>query len=397
MQTSSYRFLIILISIFILMCLVVGSTLNFVKFFHQLSEDLSKIDGAITKSEHTMKLLVDMETGQRGFLVGGQDEFLDPYRDGKKDLEKSFSEVANLIQGDAYLERRLDNAHHLYEQWKANAAAEIELKSAKSDYITPFNTRLGKNLMDQMRREFDIIINTEQLKRSAIIDTADMWWPRILWGTSGVALVAILVIGAMLERLRRQFVKTEDRERLINLAHDAIIVRDTESRVISWNMGATRLYEYSSEDALGKVTHKLLETKFPTKFPDSPKEVDQHLENDGQWEGRLEHRGKGDAVVVVESRQVLLRDADHKPTAILEINRDITESELVLMGVNHDLRNPLTTIINSTRLAILDQNLEDVNRRLVTIATQADAMKKLIDDVLVIFKPTMNKSEFSLH
>jgi len=45
----------------------------------------------------------------------------------------------------------------------------------------------------------------------------------------------------------------------------------------------------------------------------------------GVWEGELTHTSRNGTTVIVESRQVLMRDQEGHPTAILEINRDVTE------------------------------------------------------------------------
>lgn len=116
------------------------------------------------------------------------------------------------------------------------------------------------------------------------------------------------------ERLRQQ-------DKLINLAHDAILVRDPESRILSWNEGAEHLYGWTAQEAMGQVTHTLLQTRFPI----SREEVDRVLEQHGQWEGELIHTCQDGRQVIVESRHVLVRDALGTPTAILEVNRDITE------------------------------------------------------------------------
>lgn len=108
---------------------------------------------------------------------------------------------------------------------------------------------------------------------------------------------------------------------LINLAHDAILVRDPISRVLSWNRGAEALYGWTEKEALGRISHLLLKTRFPT----SRATVDALLEREGQWEGELLHTRRDGSVITVESHQVLMRDERGTTTAILEINRDITQ------------------------------------------------------------------------
>ncbi len=108
---------------------------------------------------------------------------------------------------------------------------------------------------------------------------------------------------------------------LINLAHDAILVRDPISRVLSWNRGAEELYGWSEKQALGRISYTLLKTRFPT----SRAVVEAQLEHEVQWEGELVNTRRDGRTVVVESRQVVIRDAQGATKAILEIDRDITE------------------------------------------------------------------------
>ncbi|TME08469.1 MAG: PAS domain S-box protein [Chloroflexi bacterium] len=121
------------------------------------------------------------------------------------------------------------------------------------------------------------------------------------------------------ERLQQlQYIRLQTE--LINLARDAILVRDPASRVISWNQGAEELYGWTAQEAQGRITHSLLKTHFPV----SRSAVDAHLEQEGYWEGELTHTHKDGSSVILESRQVLFRDEEEHPAAILEIDRDIT-------------------------------------------------------------------------
>ena len=108
---------------------------------------------------------------------------------------------------------------------------------------------------------------------------------------------------------------------LLSLAHDAIIVRNPESRIIFWNQGAENTYGWTAEEAIGRVTQELLQTRFPV----SREAVDVALRERGEWEGELTHITRKGAAIAVTSRQSLRRDERGAAVAILEINRDITE------------------------------------------------------------------------
>lgn len=147
--------------------------------------------------------------------------------------------------------------------------------------------------------------------------------PLILDGTLHViGAIRDVTAQRLLERERvRQAERIALQSTLINLSHDAILVRDPINRVLSWNRGAEELYGWSEQEALGRITHTLLKTRVPGGMAT----LDVPLNREGQWEGELTHSTKQGTTVVVESRQVLIRDEQGKPTAVLEINRDITE------------------------------------------------------------------------
>ncbi len=135
----------------------------------------------------------------------------------------------------------------------------------------------------------------------------------------------------MLEELGQQ-------RRLLDLAHDAIIVREpVRSAVTYWNREAEEMYGYSAEEAHGSVTHSLLATTFPV----SREEVDEGLSSRGRWEGELAHTRKDGTRIVVSSRQALIRDDDGRPMAVIELNSDITErkqAELSLRAAEQQFR-----------------------------------------------------------
>jgi PAS domain S-box-containing protein len=219
---------------------------------------------------------------------------------------------------------------------------------------------------------------------------------------------------------------------LIALAHDAIIIRTPASTVVSWNQGAERLYGWSEQEAAGQVSHELLQTS----FPHSREVTDNLLALHGQWEGQLTHTRRDGRQVIVESRQVLVRDESGQPSAILEIDRDITErermqrereeahaNELALREANrrmddflgivsHELRTPLTTIKGNIQLArlrlrsslrevpadndVLRNMLEEIQLMLERAERQANVQNRMVSDLLDISRLQADKLELHL-
>src|SRR5262245_24051011 len=146
--------------------------------------------------------------------------------------------------------------------------------------------------------------------------------------SAGTALVRCLVslsaIGVAtvlaLKNLSAQQVLREQ-ARLLDLTHDTIFVRNMNDVITFWNRGAEELYGWKAEQAIGKVTHKLLRTIFP---PAHERNLANVLRAD-RWEGELVHARRDGTQVVVSSRWSLLRDTRGQPTAVLETNTDITE------------------------------------------------------------------------
>jgi len=107
---------------------------------------------------------------------------------------------------------------------------------------------------------------------------------------------------------------------MLERAHDAIFMWELDGPIVYWNHGAELLYGYSSEEAVGQLSHKLLQTERPV----SPELFKKALKRTGEWIGDIRHTTRDGRCLVVESRHQLLREAGGR-TYVLEVCRDITE------------------------------------------------------------------------
>ena len=119
---------------------------------------------------------------------------------------------------------------------------------------------------------------------------------------------------------RKKVAETLSRQTdLIELSFEPIFVWHPEKGIVEWNKGAEQLYGYSRAEALGQISHKLLQTVRPIEIADFMK----LLKTVRSWTGEVQKRAKDGRQVFVETRyQVIETDGE---LLVLETNHDITE------------------------------------------------------------------------
>ncbi|HSM08299.1 MAG TPA: response regulator [Gemmatimonadota bacterium] len=108
---------------------------------------------------------------------------------------------------------------------------------------------------------------------------------------------------------------------LLDMAPNAIIVRDLEYRILFWNRGAELMYGWPRAEALGRVTYELLKTEFPEPI-DS---LSRALLLTGQWDGEVVHQTRDGRRLLVASRWGLQIGPEGTSSRVLTIHHDITE------------------------------------------------------------------------
>ena len=107
---------------------------------------------AIDSGRTILGSMVDMETGMRGFLVAGKDEFLEPYHTGQKVFSERTAQLKQTVSDNPAQVERLNKIIKMEEAW-TNEVAQVQIairrQIAKSHAVVDkFNTlskeRLGK-------------------------------------------------------------------------------------------------------------------------------------------------------------------------------------------------------------------------------------------------------------
>lgn len=174
------------------------------------------------------------------------------------------------------------------------------------------------------------------------------------------------------KRVAERTEELQERADLLDLATEAIMVRDLDGVVQFWNTGAEELYGWRRDEVTGRNVNAILQTRYASPGNGS---APGELLASGQWEGNLIQETHDGREIVVASRQALKMDAEGNACLVLEINRDITASlqteealrkaeRLAAMGrvagiIAHEINNPLEAIINAFYLLRDHPSLDD--------------------------------------
>jgi len=146
---------LILLALSITVYLSIGSLSSSSKMVEHTHKVINETNGLVSS-------MVDMETGLRGYSVGGQTDYLEPYYDGEKTFTKHLSQAKELTSDNPAQQNRFDAVAKSAEQWKTYARRMIELRAdiAKGDRSNSQVTALiesgtGKRDMDALRKTID--------------------------------------------------------------------------------------------------------------------------------------------------------------------------------------------------------------------------------------------------
>jgi len=165
--------------------------------------------------------------------------------------------------------------------------------------------------------------------------------------------------------------KIREQAALLDIATDAILVRDVQNQILFWNKGAERLYGWKSEEALGRKTSEMLYEKPSLQL----QKALQQLMIDNEWQGELHQVTKTGQKIIVESRWNLVHDDEGQPKFILVVNTDITAKKqleeqfyraqrlesigTLASGIAHDLNNILTPVLATAQLLQMKSEILD--------------------------------------
>jgi CHASE3 domain sensor protein len=150
-----------------LLCLVLGYGLSSVE---RSSLAVDEADLVIAHSNNLIKLMVDEETGLRGYLLTNNPVFLQPFQIADKRMDSEFLALFGLLRNFPNQTKQLAGLQTAHQDWKREANDEISAPLIGG----PGNAFLlmHKQKMDGMRGEMDSFENWAETRRSQTLTHA---------------------------------------------------------------------------------------------------------------------------------------------------------------------------------------------------------------------------------
>ncbi|MEN4750069.1 response regulator [Pseudomonas sp. Ps21-P2] len=206
-------------------------------------------DRVINNINRSLKLSVDMETGMRGFLLTGDERFLDPYEVAKPAIMSELQGLEELVADNPDQVDRFKRLAALQSSWNEFAQEMITLRRTGGDYQTPIKDRRGKRLADEMRDQYELAANVEHQLR--LTRNTDVTHTTVM--SVSLYIAFILIVSGILAWVGRRDMTTLSNTYAANLKAQQLDA-DRLSHVAWLRNGQSEL----AEQVIGQLTLNLL-------------------------------------------------------------------------------------------------------------------------------------------
>jgi PAS domain S-box-containing protein len=362
-------------------------------------------DRVIAESRHNFRLILDQETGLRGFLITGGPEYLQPFRSARSEYPEASRSFDEMISDNAQQQRLSREIDRLYASWVTNADSLIADKQARMNFDFSPRIERARGVMEAIRHLESAFSSEEQRLRDQRVESANV--------VTRVAYISVFGLGALLTVLlifstRRQLLELSEsygdalkaarlREEELRRSRewmsttmrsigDGVIATGPDGNVLFMNNVAEELTGWREEDARGRRLEEVFvvvdgDSRMP--ISDALDEI-RHADRPVRMASNAMLLGKQGRELVISDSGAPIRNSQGLIGVVI-VFRDVTEQtkieqalraneKLAVAGrlsasISHEINNPLDAVNNTLYLLANSQPLNEQGRELVNNAS----------------------------
>jgi PAS domain S-box-containing protein len=364
-------------------------------------------DQVTTRARYLLRLILDEETGARGYLLAGDESFLQPYRDARPQVSGAFQTLASLTYDSPDQQRRVERMRSETLQWHEVIDRMIALRRSGHAAIDTGLLLDARRRMDTIRALRDEFLEREEGLRDERVQSLVRRTIAVLITALGISIVVGILLGvwtrrqmialsrvygATVETAERRAEKIRESEfwlsTILNSIADAVIATDAEGHVRFMNDVARALTGWREGNFIGEPLTRV----FPAvneRSGESVGDVGKGLLQPDAAPRKPETallRTQDQTTIAVDTLVAPIRGRDGRTEGIVLVARDLTErrqSEAALRSsdklanigrlaatVAHEIHNPLDAIGNLLYLLEHSATVSDTDREHVRMARE---------------------------
>ena len=335
----------------------------------------------LREAQDVLILVTDAETGQRGYLLTGDRAYLSPYERAVTSLPAALQRFRTLTSDSPEQKRGVDELSVLLDEKMAELAATVGARrTADVDAALEIvRTGKGQALMDRIRQTVGAIIDDQSRQLEARQAQVTRRTREAIYITVGALVLAmaattfatVIMLRNVRERERARAARAEQAVReeavrrlaaIVDNSDDAIIGKDLNGIIQSWNRGAERIFGYRAEEAVGQPITIII----PPDRREEEETVLRRLRKGERTDPFETVRWTKQGHLIDISLTVSpIRNADGVVIGASKISRDITERK----RIEADLKR-----LNET----LEERVAERTRQLAEINAELDAFASTV-------------------
>ena len=319
----------------LIMLTAAGVSWNYIYQLQNAAAWVSHTNQVLKEIENVRADKANLESGQRGYVILGDERLLAPREQLKTDVRQDIADLRRLTADNPHQKPRLDQLESLFVQRSEFAEQIIAVRrqqgfaAAQSLIATGHGLALSAGIelvLGSMRDEENSLLATREMQSEAVSTAAFLLMPMGVFLSLTILSLALFFLNAgVIERELAEGASAR-LAAIVNSSNDAIIGKDLNSIVTSWNIGAEKIFRFTAKEMIGQSITRLIP-------PDRRQEEMQIIDRIRRGElvehfdtVRVAKDGRPIDIAVTVSP---IRDKTGKVVGASKVARDITERKLI--------------------------------------------------------------------